>query len=120
MLERVGAPGSLLVMADSVSASQAKSVATLQALPVQFYAIRSPGARLDVGMDSAADALGASITPLTVDDTDVERIVRRAETRIAAAAAEGAVERRHDSGRAIVPLIALVALLWSRKGWVVR
>ncbi len=120
MLERVGAPGSLLVMADSVSASQAKSVAALQALPVQFYAIRSPGARLDVGMDRAADALGASITPLTVDDTDVERIVRRAETRIAAAAAEGAVERRHDSGRAIVPLIALVALLWSRKGWVVR
>ncbi len=119
MLERAGVPGSLLVMADSVSPSHAQSVASHEGPPIQFHAVHSPGARLDVGMDRAADALGASVTQLTVDGTDVERIVRRAKTRLASAAEE-AGERKKDSGRTIVPLIALVALIWSRKGWVVR
>jgi len=119
MFERAGVPGSLLVIADAVSPSQAKSVASLQALPVQFYAVQSPGARLDVGMDLAADELGASITQLTVDSTDVERVVRLAETRLASAASEGTGERKKDSGHTMLPMIVFVALIWSRKGWVV-
>ncbi len=120
MLERAGVPGSLLVIADSVSPSQAKSAASLKAPPVQFYAVKSPGARLDVGMDRAADQLGASVTQLTVDGSDVERIARRAETHLASAASEGTGERKKDSGHAMLPLIVLVALIWSRKGWVVE
>jgi Ca-activated chloride channel family protein len=120
MLERAGVPGSMLVMADSVSPSQAEALKALEGVPVQFHAVQSPGAPPDVGMKRAAGALGASITQLTVDGTDAERIVRRAKTRIASAAAEKTGARKKDSGRAIVPLIALVALMWSRKGWVVR
>ena len=85
-----------------------------------FQAVQSPGARLDVGMNRAADELGASITQLTVDSTDVERIVRLAETRLASAASEGTGERKKDSGHTMLPLIVLLALIWSRKGWVVQ
>ena len=120
MLERANVPGSLLVMADAVSPSQAQAVTSRrQGPPVQFLAVQAPGSPLDAGLDGAADALRAPVTQLAIDDADVSRVARRAETRLASAAAEQAGERGKDSGYALLPLIALCALMWSRKGWVV-
>jgi len=119
LLDRAGVPGSVLVMADAVSPSQVTAVAAAAPdLPVQFLAVKPVSAPLDPGLRQAADSRRASVTPLTIDQTDVERIARRAQSDFRAAPVAGGGERWRDAGYYLLPLIALVALAWSRKGWV--
>jgi Ca-activated chloride channel family protein len=121
VLEKAGVPGSALVIADTVAPLQVKALSEVEIeLPVQFLALQSPSALLDNGLQRAATALNASVVKLTVDQTDVERVARRAQSELKAAAGAYGGERWHDAGYAILPLIALCALMWSRKGWVVR
>ena len=120
MMEKARVPGSLLVMGDSVLPTLAEPIAEQRAgLPMQFYATLAPGTPVNPGLAAAAKACGAPVTALTVDDSDVRRIAGRAETKFATTTSADAGERRKDSGAVLVPLIALGALLWSRKGWVV-
>ncbi|MEX0330091.1 MAG: VWA domain-containing protein [Puniceicoccaceae bacterium] len=117
LLKRAGVPGSVVVLADSVSASN--ELAETTRLPVQFLAIQSPQGPLDPGMQQAASLLRGDITRLTVDSTDVQRIARRARSDWTTGTETGQ-DRWRDSGYAILPLIALCALFWSRKGWVTQ
>ena len=120
LLDRAGVPGSVLVIADSVSPSQVAAVsAAAPGLPIQFLAIKPPNAPVDAGLQQAADARGAPVTPMAIDQADVERIARRAQSDFRAAPVEGGGERWRDAGYYLLPLIALIALAWSRKGWVV-
>jgi Ca-activated chloride channel family protein len=120
VFDRAGVPGSVLVIADAVSPSQADALATAApGLPVQFLAVVPPNAPLDPGLQAAAQARNADVVRLTVDPTDVERIARRAQTDFQASPVDEAGEQWKDAGYLVVPLIALVALAWSRKGWVV-
>ena len=120
LLDRAGVPGSVLVLADAVSPSQASAVAVAAPdMPVQFLAIKPLNAPLDAGLQQAAGARGASVTPLTIDQSDVERVAQRAQSDFRVAPVAGGGERWRDAGFYILPLIALVALAWSRKGWVV-
>ena len=120
LLERAGAPGSVLVMADAVSPSQVSFVAAAaRDVPVQFLSVKPPNAPLDAGLKQAAGSSGASVTPLSIDQSDVERIAQRAHSDFRAAPVAGGGERWRDAGYYLLPLIALVALAWSRRGWVV-
>jgi Ca-activated chloride channel family protein len=121
VLEKAGVPGSVLVIADTVAPLQVQALSEVEIeLPVQFLALQSPSAPSDNGLQGAATALNASVVKLTVDQTDVERVARRAQSEFKAASSAYGGERWHDAGYAILPLIALSALMWSRKGWVVR
>jgi len=120
LLDRAGVPGSVLVMADSVSPSQVNAVASAAPdLPVQFLAVKPPKAPLDPGLQEASSSRGASVTSLTIDPTDVERIAGRAQSDFKTASVADGGERWRDAGYWLLPLIALLALAWSRKGWVV-
>jgi Ca-activated chloride channel family protein len=120
VFDRAGVPGSVLVIADAVSPSQADALATAApGLPVQFLAVNPANAPLDPSLQTAAQARNAKIIRLSVDQTDVERIARTAETDFRATPMDEAGEHWKDGGYLVVPLIALVALAWSRKGWVV-
>ena len=121
LFERAGVPGSVLVMTDSVSPSQVELVSTTDvALPVQFLAVQSPSSPLDAGIERVSRNLRASVVRLTVDQADVERLDRRAQSKIMSVASVDMGDRWENSGYALLPLIALCALMWSRKGWVVR
>jgi Ca-activated chloride channel family protein len=121
MLQRAGVPGSALVIADTVAPSEVQALSALEiGLPVQFLAVLPPSAPVDDGLQRAAATLGASVVKLTVDQTDVERVARRARSEFRAAAGVLGGQRWRDAGYAILPLIALCALMWFRKGWVVR
>lgn len=121
LLKKSGVPGSVLVIADTVSPSQVQAMSEVEiGLPVQFLALQSPSAPIGKGLEGAATSLNASVVKLTVDRTDVERVARRAQTEIRSAVGTHDAERWHDAGYAILPLIALCALMWSRRGWVVR
>ena len=117
LLARAGVPGSILVMADSVSDSADLRESTR--LPVQFHAIQSPGAPPDPGMQRAASSLRGDITRITVDSGDVQQIARRARSDWTTGT-EAGKDRWRDGGYLLLPLIALCALFWSRKGWVTQ
>lgn len=120
LLDRAGVPGSVLVIADSLAPSQTQAVAEAAPdLPVQFLAVKPPNAPLDAGFQAAASARGASVTEMTIDQKDVENLARKAQSDFRAAPMEGGGDRWRDAGFYLVPLIALIALAWSRKGWVV-
>ena len=120
VFDRAGVPGSVLVIADAVSPSQADGLAASPPdLPVQFLAVSPPNAPIDSGLQQAARAMNATITELTIDQSDVERIARTAQTEFRAAPMDEGGDKWKDAGYYLLPLIALVALAWSRKGWVV-
>lgn len=121
MLERAGVPGSALVIADVVAPSQVQVLSTLEmGLPVQFLAVQPPSAPVDDALERAAAALDASVVKLTVDQADAEQMARRARSEFKAATETSGGQRSHDAGHALLPLLALCTLMWSRKGWVVR
>jgi len=119
VLARSGVPGSVLVIADNVSPSQELSTVELE-LPVQFLSIQPQGGLVDNGLQSAAGNLNAPVVKLTADPADVERVARRAQSKLKVVSATSEGTRWQDGGYPLLPLIALLALMWSRKGWLVR
>lgn len=121
ILERAGVPGSLLVIADNVAPSQVERLSVERlSVPVQFLALSAASAPIDAGMQDAASALGAPVIRVSVDEADVERVAQRAESSFKAVAGVSSGDRWRDAGYALLPLIALLSLMWSRKGWLVR
>ena len=121
VLQRAGVPGSVLVMADSVAPSQVETISAMQFVPpVQFLALSASSAPADSGMQNTASALGAPLVRISVDQADVERVAQRAQSKFKAVAGVSSGDRYRDAGYALLPLIALFALMWSRRGWLVR
>lgn len=121
LFDRSGIAGSILVMADSVAPSQLDALAEFQnQLPVQFLSLQAASAPIDAGLDRAASMLDADIEKLTVDQSDVEVVARRAQTEFRAIAGADSTQQWQDAGYWLLPLIALCVLMWSRRGWVVR
>lgn len=115
MMQRADMPGSLLVIADAVAPAEAGSVQSLY--PVQFLSILPPDLALDPGLRNAADALGATIQQLTPDEQDVGKIAQRARSLETASGTQTDEQRQEDAGYFLLPLLALFALFWSRRGW---
>lgn len=120
-LRRAGVPGSVLVIADRVAPAQAEQAAADGFdLPLQFLAVKPPNAATDPGMVRAVAELDAALTELTIDSADVARLAGRARSRLRAVADDQAGEHWRDAGYYLLPLVALLALAWSRRGWLVR
>lgn len=120
VLDKNGVPGSVLVIADNVSPSQAQALAIAGiTMPVQFLSLRSNSAPIDGGLQSAASNLGANVVELTFDPADVEEIARRAQSRLKTVSATNEGSRWQDAGYTLLPFLAFFVLLWSRRGWLV-
>jgi Ca-activated chloride channel family protein len=121
VLQRAGVPGSVLVMADSVATAQEDAIDTeLSSLPIQFLAISTPVAPLDMGLERVASVLSAPVLRLSVDEADVQRAAQRAHSDFKSVAGDASGDRWRDAGYFLLPLIALLALIWTRPGWLVR
>jgi len=120
-IERAGVPGSIVVMTDSIATSQLSALASYHQAggpPVQVLAmVGSRQATAANGLETGARSLGAPLEPVTADDSDVRRLAARATTNVAVAKADKLEARWLDEGYAMVPLLALIALLWARRGW---
>lgn len=121
VLAEGGAGGSVLVLADEAAAGQSTALRGVGAgaAPVALLAMlprgRSPGA----GLRDAAAALGTDIVTASVDNTDVASIAGHFAHVGAVQTQPGEVARWRDAGWYLVPVLALVVLLWFRRGWVV-
>ena len=127
--------GSILLISDGVSPDvvarirQAQTTATpkLHILGVGAGAAAvvppesPPAPPLDIdNLEDAADAGRGSLALISPGTQDVERLARTVETQITAAAATDGGQRWKDAGYWLVPLVALLALVWFRPGWTVQ
>ena len=121
MLEQSGKPGSILIMADSVSASQQPLLEKMgEGILLQLHSITPPGAAIDPGLLDIAEIFGTSPVEVSLDDSDVRLLAKRAETSLTKVTGSEKNERWRDDGYMFVPLICASFLLWFRKGWVVQ
>jgi Ca-activated chloride channel family protein len=120
LFDRAGVAGSVLVIADTVSPTEAEAIGSIASdLPVQFLSVQSSGASVDAGLARAASSRGSAVIRLTVDTSDVVRVANRAAADFRSAPAEGEEERWRDAGYLLLPVVALFSLPWARKGWVI-
>ena len=121
VLEKSGMRGSALIIADNVTSLQAQALLTADIkLPAQFLFLQPPDATVDSRLQSAASILDAPVIKLTVDPGDVERVANRAQTSIQSVAADDEGTRWLDAGYSLLPLLAFLMLMWSRRGWLVQ
>ena len=115
-----GDGGAILVLADEARTDQ---VALLRAVapgaPVSVLAMLPPGRAVGAGLRDAAAALNADVELVRPDRDDVEALARRFARPTAGATRTGDTERWRDAGWYLVPVLALLVLLWFRRGWVV-
>lgn len=109
--------GSILVMADAIAPDQVTALGR-PAVPVTILGLTAPNTTADAGLADAASALGASLIATSLDESDVTAMTRRLAAGAAPTLGQGEGQRWEEAGYWLVPLIALIALLWFRRGWV--
>ena len=143
ILERDEVPGSVLFLTDGVGREHVKAfadfskgggglmvlgVGTSEGGPIRVGENRflTEGgrrviARLDRdGLDALSRETGAYVGTVTVDDTDVHRLQRRTQSHLQSVREQDAAARWKDAGYYLVYPIALLTLLWFRRGWTVN
>jgi Ca-activated chloride channel homolog len=120
VLRDSGQGGSILVIADTVAPGQTAALRQLTGYPgIQFLAMAPPDAiDADTSLAEAVSALDAKQIATTVDGADIRSIARRLDNARGPPVANEA-ERWREAGYWLTPLIALVVLLWFRRGWVI-
>jgi len=145
MLEPDEVPGSILFITDGIAADnrpaftehQATSadellvlgVGTSEGGPIRAgesgFATDSSGrritARLDrKGLEQLGREAGVFVATVTLDDRDVERIQRRIQSHLESVREEDESARWRDIGYYLVFPVALLGMLWFRRGWTVE
>lgn len=123
LLREGGQGGSIVIVADTVAPDQAAALSQAMApghSPILFLAMAPPAAiEADVSLARAISALGAKEVATTIDNADVQTIARRLVDAPGAPASPGETERWQEAGYWLTPVIALIALFWFRRGWLI-
>jgi Ca-activated chloride channel family protein len=118
VLRRAGQGGSIVVLADNVARDQLKKLPATEEAPVTLFAMRPPAqANVDQSLQAAADALDAEFVTPTIDTADVTALARRLKYGGIPPSATGEGQRWQEAGYWLTPFIALLTLLWFRRGW---
>ena len=110
-----GQGGSIVVFADTAQ-SPAKVSGSI---PITLFAmLPQERASADSSLHAAASALNADLQLLTLDNADIEDLSHTLATAGPPPPAPGATPRWQEAGYWLTPVIALLALLSFRRGWV--
>lgn len=104
--------GSILLLADTMG-PQPDEWPKLDR-PVTVLALLAPG----TPTDAFAPIPRADVIATTSDGADVAAVLRRLDSGDAAASVAGGGEHWREAGYWLTPLLALMTLLWFRRGWV--
>lgn len=133
ILMKAKIPGSILLITDQIAGDQLQSLQSFHKtydISVHIYAIAAdrgvtvppgstPAPALHMAdMKKAADAVDASLTIVSPDDRDVQKLADRIETSLSAAK-QNQGERWLDAGYWLLPLLLLLALFFFRRGWII-
>ncbi|EIM25373.1 VWA domain-containing protein [Microvirga lotononidis] len=118
-----GKGGSVLVMADTIAPDQVSLLENQGGSGPTFETTlwaALPPSHLDAAQDlnTGASALDASLQAMTPDRSDVDAIATRLDRATAVGDVTGEGERWQEAGYWLTPLLALLALAWFRRGWV--
>jgi Ca-activated chloride channel family protein len=129
LLQQAERAGSVLLITDAIPSD---ALATLPAgLRADILAVAAPpgSPAPDSGppapvldrrtLAAAARALQGSLVEISIDDSDVRKLARRFDRRLASATEEEG-ERWQDAGYYLLFPLAVIVLLWFRRGWLVR
>ncbi len=114
-LAEAGQGGSIVVFADTAPALAGDRGAAPVTLFAMLPAERAAG---DPALAAAATALGATLVTASIDTADVTALARRLATAGPPPPAAGEAPRWAEAGWWLTPLVALLAALWFRRGWV--
>ncbi len=112
--------GSILWIADSIAPEQAALLAAWRKssrTPVRLFPPLLPGPELET-VGATARAADASLVRLAADDSDVHTLARAA--KFSKAAVGGSGDRWEESGYWLTLALALMALPFFRRGWMIR
>ena len=111
-----GQGGSIVVFADTAPAIAAPPSGNA---PVTLFAMLPPQrASADPALRAAADALDAAVVSPSIDTADVQALARTLATAGPPPPAPGESPQWQEAGWWLTPLVALLALVWFRRGWV--
>lgn len=114
-LQQAGQGGSIVVFADDAPVLQAAEMS----VPVTLFAmVGSERAADDPSLKAAAAALHADIVTPTLDSADVDALARVLATAGPPPPVIGEAARWQEAGYWLTPFLALLVLLWFRRGWV--
>jgi len=116
-LEQAGRTGSILLISDGTTDSEVRAIQGMRSVPVHVLSM-STGPIPDT-LEAVAGETSGSLTAVTADSRDVQILVGRVQHVIAQAAETEGAGRWRDAGYYLLPVIALLTLFWSRKGWAV-
>ncbi|GGF58730.1 transporter [Azorhizobium oxalatiphilum] len=115
-LADAGQGGSIVVFADTAPTIAARPSGNA---PVVLFATLPPlRAQADASLLAATQALGARLVAPTIDGADVAALAARLATAGAPPPVPGEAPRWMEAGWWLTPLLALLVLLWFRRGWV--
>lgn len=101
-------PGTVLLVADDLG--------TADAATVRQAAGRNGLVIFAVSPDTSALPAGADVIRVSIDGSDIVRLERRIETRFQAAQGDAFGMQWRDEGYWLLPPLALLSLLWFRRG----
>jgi Ca-activated chloride channel family protein len=137
MLDRESAPGTILFMSDGIDQTYSDSFTTTfadsddQLLVLSFGTdaggLMAGGGMNEVappvdraGLRAAASAAGGTLVTSAVDDSDIADLNRRVQRHLVNAIESDENLQWRDAGYFLVWPLALIALLWFRRGWTVQ
>ena len=133
LLDKAEIPGSILLVADQIDQNQLKKIRTFHErsdISVHIYAIAAdqgvilpasspPAPALNMEtLKKAASAAGASLTIVTPDDHDVQKLAARIKTTLSVTK-QNQGDRWQDSGYRLLPILLGLGLFFFRRGWIV-
>ena len=128
MLANESVAGTILFLTDGIATTQVPAFAEFRKRRKDQIAVLGVGSSMEgiktpldrEGLDALSSQAGAYVTTVTVDDSDVQRIYRRIQSHLAEVQSEDENQRWQDFGYWLVFPVALLALFWFRRGWVIR
>ncbi len=134
LLNKAEIPGSILLIADQIDPHQLKGIRAFHensGISVHIYAIAAdqgivppagspPAPALDMeNLKKAATAAGASLTIVSPDDRDVQKLAHHIKTTFSTAKQQNQGDRWRDSGYWLLPVLLALGLFFFRHGWMV-
>lgn len=135
LLKKNDQPGSILLIADAIDPGQINAFEEHRkttGIPVHIFAVAAekgvpvppdspPAPPLDQGiLKRVSEAAEGTLTIISPNDRDIRALNRRIESTPVSSGQGDENETWQDGGYWLVPLIALLNLMWFRRGWVVR
>jgi Ca-activated chloride channel family protein len=119
VLTKSGQSGSIVWITDEIAPEQQNALGERRKhsrVPMRVLAPLLRGPELDL-LGKMAGTTGARVLPITPDDADIRELAR--EAKFVNSTVSGQGDHWQDAGYWLLPLIALLSMLWFRPGWMV-